>query len=46
VVVQASVPLSFELGEAVRFDRSDEGLVVGSICYRLQMAHLKLSPRI
>ncbi|MCU0923807.1 MAG: IS21 family transposase [Burkholderiaceae bacterium] len=38
----AFVPLSFELGEAFQFDWSEEGLVVGGIYRRLQVAHLKL----
>ena len=40
--VAAYVPLSFELGEAFQFDWSEEGLVVGGIYYRVQLAHLKL----
>jgi hypothetical protein len=36
------VPLSFELGEAFQFDWSEEGLVVGGIYRRMQVAHLKL----
>ncbi|MGB3071298.1 MULTISPECIES: IS21 family transposase [Comamonadaceae] len=40
--VKAYVPLSFELGEAFQFDWSEEGLVVGGIYYRVQLAHLKL----
>jgi transposase len=40
--VQAFVPLAFELGEAFQFDWSEEGLVVGSIYYRAQVAHMKL----
>jgi transposase len=36
------VPLSFELGEAFQFDWSDEGLLVGGVFYKLQVAHLKL----
>ncbi|MBK7898893.1 MAG: IS21 family transposase [Betaproteobacteria bacterium] len=40
--VKAFVPLSFELGEAFQFDWSEEGLVVGGIYYRLQVAHMKL----
>ncbi len=36
------MPLSFELGEAFQFDWSEEGLVVGGIYYRLQVAHMKL----
>ena len=42
VVERAFVPLSFELGEAFQFDWSEEGLVVGGIYYRLQVAHMKL----
>jgi transposase len=42
VNVTAYVPLNFELGEAFQFDWSEEGLVVGGIYYRLQVAHLKL----
>ena len=38
----AFVPLSFELGDAFQFDWSEEGLVVGGIYRRLQVAHLKL----
>ena len=38
----AFVPLLFELGEAYQFDWSEEGLVVGGICYRMQVAQLKL----
>ena len=33
---------SFELGEAFQFDWSEEGLVVGGIYRRMQVAHLKL----
>jgi transposase len=40
--VTAYVPLNFELGEAFQFDWSEEGLVVGGIYYRVQVAHLKL----
>ena len=40
--VAAYVPLSFGLGEAFQFDWSEEGLVVGGIYYRVQLAHLKL----
>jgi transposase len=40
--VHAFVPLAFELGEAFQFDWSEEGLVVGGIYYRLQVAHMKL----
>ena len=41
-LVNAFVPLSFELGEAFQFDWSEEGLVVGGIYYRLQVSHMKL----
>ena len=40
--IEAFVPLQFELGEAIEFDWSDEGLVIGGIYYKLQAAHLKL----
>ena len=40
--VTAFVSLTFELGEAFQFDRSEEGLVVGGIYYRMQVSHLKL----
>jgi hypothetical protein len=36
------VPLSFELGDAFQFDWSEEGLVIGGIYRRIQLAHLKL----
>jgi transposase len=39
---KAFVPLAFEPGEAFQFDWSDEGMVVGGIYYKLQVAHLKL----
>jgi transposase len=42
VVAGAFVPLSFELGEAFQFDWSEEGLVIGGIYRRLQVAHMKL----
>jgi transposase len=42
VNVTAYVPLNFELGEAFQFDWSEEGLLVGGIYYRVQVAHLKL----
>ena len=42
VSAKAFVPLAFELGEAYQFDWSEEGLVVGAIYYRLQVAQLKL----
>ena len=38
----AFVPLTFEWGEAFQFDWSEEGLVVGGIYYRAQVAHMKL----
>jgi transposase len=40
--VAAFVPLVFELGEAFQFDWSEEGLVVGGVYRRLQLAHMKL----
>jgi transposase len=40
--ISAFVPLTFELGDAFQFDWSEEGLVVGGIYRRLQVAHLKL----
>jgi len=40
--MNAFVPLVFELGEAFQFDWSEEGLVVGGIYYRAQVAHMKL----
>ena len=42
VSTHAFVPLAFELGEAFQFDWSEEGLVVGGICYRLEVSHMKL----
>ena len=41
-LTKAFVPLSFELGEAFQFDWSEEGLLVGGVFYKLQVAHLKL----
>jgi transposase len=38
----AFVPLAFELGEAFQFDWSDEGLVIGGVYRRVQLAHMKL----
>jgi len=38
----AFVPLQFELGDAFQFDWSEEGLVIGGLYRRLQVAHLKL----
>lgn len=40
--VRAYVPLKFELGEAYQFDWSEEGLVIGGIYRKMQVAHLKL----
>ena len=40
--VNAFVPLAFEVGEAFQFDWSEEGVVVDSIFYRAQVAHMKL----
>ncbi|OIQ97613.1 integrase core domain protein [mine drainage metagenome] len=39
---KAFVPLRFEFGEAFQFDWSEEGLVIGGIYYRAQVAHMKL----
>ena len=41
-VVNAFVPLAFELGEAFQFDWSEEGMVIGGIYYRVQVSHMKL----
>jgi transposase len=38
----AFVPLTFEPGEAFQFDWSEEGVIVGGIYYKAQVAHLKL----
>jgi transposase len=38
----AFVPLAFELGEAFQFDWSEEGLVIGGVYRRIQLAHMKL----
>ena len=40
--VKAFVPLKFDLGEAFQFDWSEEGMVVGGIYHRMQVAHMKL----
>ncbi len=40
--LRAFVPLSFALGEAFQFDWSEEGLLIGGIYRRMQVAHLKL----
>ena len=42
VLTNAFVPLVFELGEAFQFDWSEEGMVVGGIYHRVQVAHTKL----
>jgi transposase len=39
---KAFVPLAFELGEAFQFDWSEEGLLIGGVYHRMQVAHLKL----
>ena len=39
---KAFVPLKFEPGEAFQFDWSEEGLVIGGIYRRMQVAHMKL----
>jgi len=38
----AYVPLSFAWGEAFQFDWSEEGLVIGGIWRKVQLAHMKL----
>ena len=38
----AYVPLSFEWGEAFQFDWSEEGIVIGGIWRKVQLAHMKL----
>jgi len=40
--LRAFVPLNFALGEAFQFDWSEEGLLIGGIYRRMQVAHLKL----
>lgn len=39
---KAFVPLRFDLGDAFQFDWSEEGLVIGGVYRKLQVAHLKL----
>ena len=39
---KAFVPLTFALGEAFQFDWSEEGIVIGGLYRRIQLAHLKL----
>ena len=39
---KAFVPLVFEQGEAYQFDWSDEGLLIGGVYHKVQVAHLKL----
>lgn len=41
-MTQAFVPLKFVAGEAFQFDWSEEGLVIGGMYRRLQVAHVKL----
>ena len=38
----AYVPLKFELGEAFQFDWSEETIMIGGICRKIQAAHTKL----
>jgi transposase len=38
----AYVPLHFAWGEAFQFDWSDEGLVIGGVWRKVQLAHMKL----
>ncbi|AYC35065.1 IS21 family transposase [Pseudomonas cavernae] len=40
--LHAFVPLTFALGEAFQFDWSEEGLLIGGMYRRMQVAHLKL----
>ncbi len=37
----AYVPLSFAWGEAFQFDWSEEGLVIGGVWRKVQLAHMK-----
>jgi transposase len=39
---KAFVPLQFELGDAFQFDWSEEGIVIGGVYRKLQVAHMKL----
>lgn len=39
---QAFVPLHFAWGEAFQFDWSEEGIVIGGIWRKVQLAHMKL----
>ena len=38
----AYVALSFAWGEAFQFDWSEEGLVIGGVWWKVQLAHMKL----
>ncbi len=38
----AYVPLSLALGEAFQFDWSEEGVVIGGVWRKVQLAHMKL----
>jgi transposase len=38
----AFVPLRFEWGEAFQFDWSEEGIVIGGVWRKVQLAHMKL----
>ncbi|AMM15324.1 integrase (plasmid) [Burkholderia sp. PAMC 28687] len=42
ISTNAFVPLRYELGEAFQFDWSEEGLVIGGMYRKLQVAHTKL----
>lgn len=42
IVGHAFVPLQFALGEAFQFDWSEEGVVIGGLYRKLQVAHMKL----
>jgi transposase len=38
----AFVPLSFDWGESFQFDWSEEGIVIGGVFRKIQLAHMKL----
>lgn len=41
--LRAFVPLTHALGEAIQFDWSEEGLLIGGLFRRIQVSHMKLS---
>jgi hypothetical protein len=41
-MVKGYVPLYFELGEAFKFDWSEEHLLIGGVWRKIMVAHLKL----